>query len=86
MLVNLFAIKDVKARTFSAPFAQVNTEVALRAVKNIKTSDPNHVWNSSPEDFELWQIALFDDKTGEILDCESTKSIEPMFVKCMGEI
>ena len=77
----LYTVRDVLAdygcigQGVPAVLNMPNDEFAIRVIKGscVKGATPN-VFNTNPEDKELWCIGEFDEKTGRI------KSIDPYLV------
>ena len=59
----IFAIKDKKANTFDQPFPAVNNSVACRMFADLVNRQDNLI-GQHPEDFDLYQLAYFDQETG----------------------
>lgn len=65
MLINLYAIFDVKAKLYNKPFYMVNDQVAQRAC--IQTlNDPTTDIAQNPEDFILYRLGTYEDTTAKI--------------------
>lgn len=74
-MMEIFTVKDNKAGTFNTPFFQPTDVHALRAFK----AEVNRVHDTNmmylyPEDFELWHIGTFDEKSGK-LESQSARGI-----------
>lgn len=74
--MKIYSIYDKKALTYFPPFCVENKIQAIRGVEGTVNSSGN-VLNSYPDDFALYFIAEFDEKTGKIkqnelnyLECE----------------
>lgn len=66
----LYSIKDAKSGNFANPFSSYNDQVAVRDFKILcKDKNPNNLVGAYPEDFDLFRVGSFDDKTGEIVPC-----------------
>lgn len=65
MLVNVYAVKDVKAG-FQAPYTRVNDQIAIRDFQNVARSPEPNKLTMNPEDFELWRLGTMNIETGEI--------------------
>lgn len=63
--MTLYGIKDTKAMAFNQPFLMVNDQVAIRSVKAV-AADKQTELGKYPEDYELWSLGEYDDKTGII--------------------
>lgn len=63
------AIRDIKADRFQAPATVQHRMQALRSFQSeANTQREGNVLQQYPEDFELWQIAFYDDETGKFED------------------
>lgn len=65
MVLLLCAVKDIKSNRFNRPFPEVDKVNAIRGL-SIVVNDPNTQIHHFPEDFELFQVATFDDVNGKI--------------------
>ena len=65
MIQNAYSIKDAKANVFSAPFFQLNDQVAQRSFEQA-SNDANTTIHQNPQDFSLYRLAQFDDQSGEL--------------------
>lgn len=65
MILTLFTIRDSKANTFAAPFTAPTRGMALRMFAD-HVNDPQTMPNKHPEDFELFELATYDDQAGTI--------------------
>lgn len=65
--MNIYAIEDIKASTFNTPFCQPTDVHALRAFRAEvnRAHDSNFIY-LYPEDWNLVQLAHFDENTGVI--------------------
>lgn len=66
MTSKLFAIKDSKSGTFSAPFNQPNVMMAKRQASYFVNYENNMI-KAFPSDYELWMLGDFNDITGDII-------------------
>lgn len=65
MRSKIFAIYDNKAEAFMQPYFAHNAAVGTRTFSdNVQNHDT--IFNKHPNDFVLFEIAEFDDQTGEI--------------------
>lgn len=64
MMTKVFSIYDSKGQIFGNPFNMPTTGMAVRAFNDL-VNDKNTTVNRHPSDFVLYQIAEFDDQTGE---------------------
>lgn len=83
MKLKLFSIFDVKSGVYLAPFPARGDVDAVRYVtdglRNPQMRDTPIAQN--PSDFELHELAVFDDESGEI-----TKSPRPVLVLKIGDL
>lgn len=59
----LCSVQDVVAQTFGSPFMAQNKNVALRTFRQLVNDKASRV-NPSPGDYNLYEVADFDDDTG----------------------
>jgi len=62
--VLVYAIRDIKVGTYMRPFFENNDIHATRALA-VAVRDPGTQISHFPADFELWQVAEFDETTGK---------------------
>lgn len=65
MLVQVFSVFDVKAKSYLKPFFVPNEDVAKRAIKDVM-SDELSEFARNPEDYVLYHIGEWDDQSGVI--------------------
>jgi len=65
MILQLYSIYDNKMEIYMPPFPANNARHAMRKCSEIFTQ-PNSVFLNYPEDFQVWEIGEYDDKTGVI--------------------
>lgn len=63
---SIIAVYDKKTGLFDKPFSVRHNAEAIREW-DIVIKDTNTKFGKNPEDFDLFQIATYDDSTGEIL-------------------
>lgn len=63
MKLNVYAIYDAKTNAFAQPFYQL-TEGEARRTMSTLCQDPEHLFYKHPHDFELFQLAEFDNIEG----------------------
>ena len=63
--IGIYAIMDSKAEAFMQPFFAQTPGLAQRMCEGT-VNDPNSQLNRYPEDFALWRIGSFDDRTGQV--------------------
>lgn len=66
MIVKVYAVKDVAAGAFGAPFFVQNDAMVKRVVKEAVNSDRENQFKQFVEDKQVYRIGEFDDATGLI--------------------
>ncbi len=66
MLMFLYAIYDIKASCFNAPFAQKTNAEAMRTFGDLVVDKTSRI-SSHPEDYELHLVGQFDSEGGNLL-------------------
>lgn len=61
----MFTIHDMKAAAYLPLFLLHNEQMAIRTFSDC-CNDKAHAFGMHPEDYSLWQVGIFNDKTGEI--------------------
>lgn len=81
----MFSIRDAKGQFFNIPFSKMNFAVAERDFANM-TQDPNSPIFKNPEDYDLYHIAQYDEKTGKVLPLDTPHHIAKaiQFVQAEG--
>lgn len=69
MQFKMFSIRDNKAQVFMPPFHSHNQGTAIRSIQQ-NMQDPNSSLAAYPADFSLYEIATFDDDTGDVVPTE----------------
>lgn len=67
----VIAIKDRAADAFGRPAFVPSVGVAIRSFTDeVNRADPDNQMNSHPDDFDLFELGMYDDSTGvvEMLD------------------
>lgn len=65
-MMHLYAIFDNKAEEFGPPFTVRHPIEAERHFSNaVNRKDPNNVYNTHPQDFDLYKLGSYDPATGE---------------------
>jgi len=64
MRLKVFTVFDIKAEAYLQPFFMTATGSAIRAFTEL-VNDKGHNFGKHPSDFTLFQLAEFDDATGE---------------------
>ena len=65
MILQVFAVYDIKARAYMSPFFMPNREMAVRAFSTGVNEEKSEL-NKHPADFTLFHIGAFDDETGNL--------------------
>ena len=65
MITMLFGVYDKKAEAFMSPFTFHTQGQAIRAFSDT-VNDPATAMYRHPDDFDLYQIGLFNDNSGEL--------------------
>lgn len=76
MIVNVYCVRDLVAKSFNQPWLDVNDEVAMRGFS--QAINNNAIMGFRPADFQLFQIGEFDSEKGDL------KPIIPILV-CRGD-
>lgn len=63
MKQEIFSVYDTAASLYNDPFAAVTVELALRGFKTACEKEGHH-FNQWPEDYSLFHVGTFDQKTG----------------------
>ncbi|AXH74978.1 MAG: nonstructural protein [Microviridae sp.] len=64
----IVAVRDSAMAGFAAPMAFPTTAVAHRSfVQQVNSNDPNSQLCKTPEDYELYYLADFDDESGSFV-------------------
>lgn len=67
MKTRLYAIYDVKAAFYTAPYSIMTDQMAIRAFDNTINDPSNQMIYNHPEDFTLYFIGDYDDTSGEVI-------------------
>lgn len=71
MLLKIVSVKDSAAQAFNRPFFVPATALAIRSFKDeVNRVDASNDMNRHPDDFELYELAEFDDATGVVVPLE----------------
>jgi len=66
MITSAFSIFDSKSKVFQMPFFMLNSDQAIRAFGDAVNSPDSTVISRHPEDFQLYQIGIYDDSTATL--------------------
>ena len=68
----IVALKDTAARVFGVPFVVQAAAQAVRSLRDeVNSKDSNSDVSRHPDDFELYEIAWFDELTGVVVPSDS---------------
>jgi hypothetical protein len=59
----IFGVRDLAAQAFMPPSFAHNTGQVVREFRDI-VNDANHAFNKHPDDYELYELGVFDDSNG----------------------
>lgn len=65
MLIRLYSVYDRVACIYADPFSSPNDATAARAF-NMASSSPDSMLYASPQDYQLWYLGSYDNRTGDI--------------------
>lgn len=74
MVQKVFGVRDSKALAFLQPFFSASTGAAVRAFGDA-INEGNSPLAKHPEDYLLYELADFDDSTGEFISCNPIKML-----------
>lgn len=63
--MNVYTVRDSKVEAYLPPFFAQNHSTAIRMMQDT-ANDPATLFHKHPEDFQIFFIAKYDEKTGEI--------------------
>lgn len=75
MKLKLYTFFDSAAQAFTQPFCMHNDGLAIRAFQDNVNSDDKNNMSLHPEQFTLFQIAEWDDKSAKLETLKAPKSI-----------
>lgn len=64
-MIKLFSVLDIPAGAYLPIFPAISINQAKRMFQ-VSLADEHHRFSDNPQDYELWQIAEFDEMSGEI--------------------
>lgn len=74
MRYKVFGIRDRATTLFAQPFFAATTGAAIRMFTDeINRSDANNQLFKHPEDFDLYELASFDDNSGVFESCDPSQ-------------
>lgn len=74
MIVQVFAVRDVKAETFGQPFFSLQRGMAIRSFAD-ECANKESPWCKHPEDFALFHLGAYDDQAGSLISLEQPEKI-----------
>ena len=74
MLISVYAVKDIKLSEFQRPFLESSAIQASRGFQ-VVVRDSSTMFNQFPGDFELHEVAKFDNVTGKFESYDTSKFI-----------
>ena len=74
MNIKLFAIFDSKVEAYMQPFFSSTEGSAIRSFADVVNDGKSQIW-SHPEDYTLFMIGSFDDRSGKIEPLSTPKSL-----------
>jgi len=66
MRTKVFSVYDQKAKVYSQPFISPTVGYAVRMFED-QVRTEGHAWNKHPEDYTLFEIGEYDDKSAEMI-------------------
>ena len=69
MELNVFSVYDEKAGAYLPPWTLPTVAMAKRVFGNC-VNDQEHQFCANPEDYTLFKLATFDDRTGRLNVCD----------------
>lgn len=61
----IYSLRDKKAECFLQPVFERNTQTIIRSLREV-FKDENHQLTKHTSDFDLYELGMFDEVTGEI--------------------
>lgn len=74
MIQKVFAVRDGKAKGYLQPFYSINAGSAIRAFEDVINETGNQL-SKHPEDYVLYELADFNDQTGEFINATPVKML-----------
>lgn len=70
----MVSVYDVQAQVFGTPFFVRSANEGVRSfIDEVNRADDSNMLYKHPMDFSLYQLAVFNDVTGELEDCDKRK-------------
>jgi hypothetical protein len=81
MITNIYSVYDQASQSYAQPFFAQNDGVAVRVLQSaVNGAEPNNI-TLYPEQFSLWRLGEYNDKTGKIIPAE-----KPEFLRGAHEL
>lgn len=75
MIQKVFGVRDGKAMAFLQPFFSASVGAAVRAFSDAVNEDGKSPLTKHPEDYILYELATFDDNSGEFFSTVPIKML-----------
>lgn len=76
MIYVIVSVRDSAANAFGRPLFVQSQGVAMRSFADeVNRVDPQNEMNKHPEDFELFELGTFDDRSGGLMFFDKPKSM-----------
>lgn len=76
MKTKMFSIYDTKMESYGTPFFMPKRGAAMRAFGDL-AKDPKSTIHQHPTDYDLYELAEYDDESGEIVACKPVNLGKP---------
>lgn len=63
MKLNVFAVYDIKAKSYANPFFLAHAGQAIRSFSDLAKDEKSSI-NAHPEDYQLYRCSEYNDETG----------------------
>lgn len=73
-MLQMFAIRDLKAVSFMPPYTAPNKGVAIRSFTDA-VNDPSSMLSKYPDDFALFHIGSYDPETGVVTPVKTNELV-----------
>lgn len=80
----ILSVFDVAAGVFQRPFISIAKGEAIRSWSDV-CADVSHPFGQHPEDYTLFQIGMFDDANGDLMDFVNEKVITGLEAAQVGQ-
>ncbi len=72
--MNVYTVKDLVAKTYIPPFTMKTDRDAIEGFRLV-TNDEGTPYNKHPEDYVLFKIATYDERTGKVTSMEENEQL-----------